>query len=218
MLDALGPTYDGGLSSSDGASAGLPRPDRRAERVGARRRAQHRVPTGRRARHRDERARVGVQRRARARDGGRSADRRDALPLEHMRAAQRVAFDALRPGVTCGRRPGRPPPFRENGIFDTWSQHTGHAIGLRNHEAPFLDVGDDGRGSRGWCSPSSPGSTRRRTPGLPPLGHCRAARRDRDPHGLPERDRRPVAAALTVAHGTLRAMDAWRAHVLRQNS
>ncbi len=23
-----------------------------------------------------------------------------------------------------------------------WRQHTGHAIGLRNHEAPFLDLGD----------------------------------------------------------------------------
>ena len=33
--------------------------------------------------------------------------------------------------------------FEEHGILDTWSQHTGHAIGLRNHEAPFLDVGDE---------------------------------------------------------------------------
>ena len=33
--------------------------------------------------------------------------------------------------------------FEEQGILDTWSQHTGHAIGLRNHEAPFLDVGDE---------------------------------------------------------------------------
>jgi Xaa-Pro aminopeptidase len=33
--------------------------------------------------------------------------------------------------------------FEEHGILHTWSQHTGHAIGLRNHEAPFLDVGDD---------------------------------------------------------------------------
>ena len=26
--------------------------------------------------------------------------------------------------------------------FRYWRQHTGHGIGLRNHEAPFLDVGD----------------------------------------------------------------------------
>ena len=30
----------------------------------------------------------------------------------------------------------------DNGIRDLWRQHTGHGIGLRNHEAPFLDVGD----------------------------------------------------------------------------
>ena len=32
--------------------------------------------------------------------------------------------------------------FDDNGIRDLWRQHTGHGIGLRNHEAPFLDVGD----------------------------------------------------------------------------
>jgi Xaa-Pro dipeptidase len=26
--------------------------------------------------------------------------------------------------------------------YPNWRQHTGHAIGLRNHEAPFLDLGD----------------------------------------------------------------------------
>jgi hypothetical protein len=32
--------------------------------------------------------------------------------------------------------------FDENGIRELWRQHTGHGIGLRNHEAPFLDIGD----------------------------------------------------------------------------
>jgi Xaa-Pro aminopeptidase len=32
--------------------------------------------------------------------------------------------------------------FEENGLLGNWRQHTGHGIGLRNHEAPFLDVGD----------------------------------------------------------------------------
>ena len=32
--------------------------------------------------------------------------------------------------------------FEENDLLPYWRQHTGHAIGLRNHEAPFLDVGD----------------------------------------------------------------------------
>ena len=30
----------------------------------------------------------------------------------------------------------------DNDLLPYWRQHTGHAIGLRNHEAPFLDVGD----------------------------------------------------------------------------
>ena len=32
--------------------------------------------------------------------------------------------------------------FEEHDLLPYWRQHTGHAIGLRNHEAPFLDVGD----------------------------------------------------------------------------
>ena len=32
--------------------------------------------------------------------------------------------------------------FEENDLLPYWRQHVGHAIGLRNHEAPFLDVGD----------------------------------------------------------------------------
>jgi Xaa-Pro aminopeptidase len=32
--------------------------------------------------------------------------------------------------------------FKQHDLVRYWRQHTGHAIGLRNHEAPFLDVGD----------------------------------------------------------------------------
>jgi Xaa-Pro aminopeptidase len=63
--------------------------------------------------------------------------------FEHVVAAQQVAFDALRPGVTCAdvdRAVMR--YFEDNDLLPYWRQHTGHAIGLRNHEAPFLDVGD----------------------------------------------------------------------------
>jgi hypothetical protein len=64
--------------------------------------------------------------------------------FEHMRTAQQVAFDVLRAGVTCAAVDRAVLSyFEEQGILDTWSQHTGHAIGLRNHEAPFLDVGDE---------------------------------------------------------------------------
>jgi Xaa-Pro aminopeptidase len=63
--------------------------------------------------------------------------------FEHMVAAQQVAFEALRPGTTCADVDGAVLAyFEENDLLPYWKQHTGHAIGLRNHEAPFLDVGD----------------------------------------------------------------------------
>jgi Xaa-Pro dipeptidase len=63
--------------------------------------------------------------------------------FDHVVAAQQVAFDTLRPGVTCGDVDGAVMRyFEENDLLPYWRQHTGHAIGLRNHEAPFLDVGD----------------------------------------------------------------------------
>jgi Xaa-Pro dipeptidase len=63
--------------------------------------------------------------------------------FDHTVAAQQVAFDALRPGVTCADVDGAVLRyFEENDLLPYWRQHTGHGIGLRNHEAPFLDVGD----------------------------------------------------------------------------
>jgi Xaa-Pro aminopeptidase len=61
----------------------------------------------------------------------------------HTVAAQQAAFDALRPGATCAEVDGAVMRYLEdNGLLPLWRQHTGHAIGLRNHEAPFLDLGD----------------------------------------------------------------------------
>jgi Xaa-Pro aminopeptidase len=63
--------------------------------------------------------------------------------FDHMVAAQQVAFDALRPGKTCADVDDAVLAyFERNDLLPYWQQHTGHAIGLRNHEAPFLDVGD----------------------------------------------------------------------------
>jgi Xaa-Pro dipeptidase len=63
--------------------------------------------------------------------------------FEHTVAAQKVALAALRPGVTCADVDGAVMRyFEENDLVRYWRQHTGHAIGLRNHEAPFLDLGD----------------------------------------------------------------------------
>jgi Xaa-Pro dipeptidase len=73
---------------------------------------------------------------------GRPTDEMRRL-FDHTVAAQEVAFAALRPGVTCAdvdRAVLR--YFEENDLLPYWRQHVGHGIGLRNHEAPFLDVGD----------------------------------------------------------------------------
>jgi Xaa-Pro dipeptidase len=63
--------------------------------------------------------------------------------FDHVVASQKVAFNALRPGVTCADVDGAVMRyFEDNDLLPYWRQHTGHAIGLRNHEAPFLDLGD----------------------------------------------------------------------------
>jgi Xaa-Pro aminopeptidase len=63
--------------------------------------------------------------------------------FDHMLGAQQTAFAALRPGVTCADVDKAVLAYFEaNDLLPLWKQHTGHAIGLRNHEAPFLDIGD----------------------------------------------------------------------------
>jgi len=61
----------------------------------------------------------------------------------HMKALQEVAFDAIRPGAACSDvdRAVR-SYFAHHDLFAHWRHHTGHAIGLRYHEGPFLDSGD----------------------------------------------------------------------------
>src|SRR5262249_24971393 len=63
--------------------------------------------------------------------------------FEHPIVAQEVAFAALQPGVTCAHVDSAVLGyFEKHDLRPYWRQHVGHAIGLRNHEAPFLDVGD----------------------------------------------------------------------------
>jgi Xaa-Pro dipeptidase len=63
--------------------------------------------------------------------------------FEHMKTVQGVAFDAIRPGARCADvdRAVR-GYFEEHDLMAYWRHHTGHAIGLRYHEGPFLDTGD----------------------------------------------------------------------------
>jgi Xaa-Pro aminopeptidase len=78
--------------------------------------------------------------------------------FDHTVAVQEVAFDALRAGVTCADVDGAVMRYLEgNGLLSYWRQHTGHGIGLRNHEAPFLDVGDHTRIEPGMVFTIEPG-------------------------------------------------------------
>jgi len=62
----------------------------------------------------------------------------------HMLALQDLAIDAIRPGRACADVDGAVRAyFEEHELWPHWRHHTGHAIGLRYHEAPFLDSGDE---------------------------------------------------------------------------
>ncbi|MCZ7544038.1 MAG: Xaa-Pro peptidase family protein [Anaerolineae bacterium] len=63
--------------------------------------------------------------------------------FDHMVALQDTALAALRPGARCADvdRAVR-DYFAAHDLTPYWKHHSGHAIGLRYHEGPFLDVGD----------------------------------------------------------------------------
>jgi len=143
MLEELGDAYGGGLSSSSGVSAGY------RGQIGLRSSWAHAVAHNIRFEEGDV-----LVTETSAPIWGYNAELERALvigtPTEEMRrlfdhtvAAQDVAFAAIRPGATCAEVDGAVMRyFEENGLLHYWRQHTGHGIGLRNHEAPFLDVGD----------------------------------------------------------------------------
>lgn len=63
--------------------------------------------------------------------------------FSHMLALQDLAIDAIGPGVACAEVDERVRAYYEqHGLRDNWRHHSGHCIGLRYHEGPFLDRGD----------------------------------------------------------------------------
>jgi Xaa-Pro dipeptidase len=158
MLTALGPAYAGQLSSSDGATAGY------RGQIGRRSAWAHAVAHNIEFEDGD----VLVTETAapvwgynaeleRAMIVGTPTDEMRRL-FDHMVAAQQTAFAALRPGVTCADVDNAVLRyFEENDLRRYWKQHTGHAIGLRNHEAPFLDVGDHTQVEPGMVFTIEPG-------------------------------------------------------------
>jgi len=63
--------------------------------------------------------------------------------FEHMLALQDIAFKAIQPGVPCSQVDLQVRGYYEaHQLMPYWKHHVGHAIGLRDHEGPFLDMGD----------------------------------------------------------------------------
>lgn len=64
--------------------------------------------------------------------------------FRHMKAAQEIAFNAMRPGRACHDVDQAVRAYyQKHNLLPYWKHHTGHAIGLRYHEGPFLDTGDN---------------------------------------------------------------------------
>lgn len=63
--------------------------------------------------------------------------------FDHMLALQETAFDAIKPGRPCSDVDKAVRAYYEaHDLMPYWKHHVGHNIGLRYHEAPFLDIGD----------------------------------------------------------------------------
>lgn len=64
--------------------------------------------------------------------------------FDHMFNLQTLAMEALEPDKPCSSVDKDVRAYCEkHDLMQYWKHHTGHTIGLRYHEGPFLDVGDD---------------------------------------------------------------------------
>ncbi|MGD0980645.1 MAG: M24 family metallopeptidase [Solirubrobacteraceae bacterium] len=143
MLEALGPSFGGQQASSDGVSVGY------RGQIGRRSAWAHAIAHNIEFQHGDV-----LVTETSAPIWGYNAELERTLIVgppsdearrlfDHMVAAQEVALDCLRPGITCADVDQAVLDyFAANDLMPYWRQHVGHAIGLRNHEPPFLDVGD----------------------------------------------------------------------------
>ena len=78
--------------------------------------------------------------------------------FSHMLALQEIAFQTIQPGLPCAEidRAVR-KYYQDHDLMAYWKHHVGHAIGLRYHEAPFLDLGDQTILSPGMVFTIEPG-------------------------------------------------------------
>ena len=64
--------------------------------------------------------------------------------FDHMVALQDLAIESIEPGIPCAEVDRRVRAYYdEHGLWEHWRHHVGHTIGLRYHEGPFLDRGDE---------------------------------------------------------------------------
>jgi Xaa-Pro dipeptidase len=64
--------------------------------------------------------------------------------FDHMINLQTMAMEALEPGKPCSEVDKEVRAyFDKHDLMPYWKHHSGHTIGLRYHEGPFLDIGDD---------------------------------------------------------------------------
>jgi Xaa-Pro aminopeptidase len=143
MLEKLGDGYGGGLSSSSGVSAGY------RGQIGVRSSWAHAIAHNIEFKPGDM-----LVTETSAPIWGYNAELERGMVIgqptdgmrrlfEHVVAAQDVAFATIRPGVACADVDRAVLGyFEDHDLTAYWRQHVGHGIGLRNHEAPFLDVGD----------------------------------------------------------------------------
>lgn len=78
--------------------------------------------------------------------------------FKHMVTLQERAFSAIHPGTKCSDVDKVVRAYYEdNDLWPYWKHHVGHAIGLRYHEAPFLDLGDETEIQAGMVFTVEPG-------------------------------------------------------------
>jgi Xaa-Pro aminopeptidase len=64
--------------------------------------------------------------------------------FDHMIALQDIALKSIQPGLPCVEVDKAVRAYYvEHELMDYWKHHVGHAIGIRYHEGPFLDIGDE---------------------------------------------------------------------------
>lgn len=78
--------------------------------------------------------------------------------FDHMVALQDTALAAMKPGTLCSDVDKAVRAYYEaHNLMPYWKHHTGHAIGLRYHEGPFLDKGDHTALEQGMVFTVEPG-------------------------------------------------------------